>query len=104
MSVRDNLIAARALIDTPEKWNNSGSFGSDGCFCAIGALEWSSGEWRNFIYYNPESAALWRALPDDFKLGSMPSVVDVFAYNDDAAEHADIMALYDRAIEAAGDK
>lgn len=88
-STRENLIAAKALIDTPEKWGKGTYEPSPGCYCALGALDAASegGRWTPFEVM----AALTIALPDSAK--------DIVAFNDDPnTTHADIMALFDRAI------
>lgn len=99
MSVKENLIAAKALIDTPEKWGKGrDSFpltrlGGAKCLCAHGALfeamggEWASGSIEAIRKLRASLPSEWRYTPE---------------FNDDpATTHADIMALYDRAIEAA---
>lgn len=94
-SVRDNLIAARALIDTPEKWHK-GSIGKGACLCAAGAVckavNWNylTGDRLRRL---PEMRALFDRLPTGF--------YDVPVFNDDPnTTHADIMTLFDRAIAA----
>lgn len=90
--LRDDLIAARALIDTPEKWTK-GSYERDGCYCVAGALRIAifGGLDDNGPYWDRYRTA---------KRSLHPS--DVILFND-ASEttHADMMALFDRAIEAA---
>lgn len=98
MTVRENLIAARALIDTPEKWGKGlDSFTYDreelSCTaCAHEALRRVVGkQWGRAIV--AECKALQAALPDGFR--------EVPVYNDHPeTTHADIMALFDRAIAA----
>lgn len=95
-SVRENLIAAKALIDTPEKWGK-GAFisGSSGCLCVLGALGVAA---RSDAYaWNYQDAnALLSVLP--FKASSETSLAK---FNDDPrTTHADVMALFDRAIAA----
>jgi hypothetical protein len=83
-----NLKAAKVLIDTPEKWGKGSLQPADNCFCAIGAvmdvsMDWVAGANR-----------LSEHLPDGFRR--------VVEYNDHPdTTHADIMALFDRAIAAA---
>jgi hypothetical protein len=97
MSVKQNLIAAKLLIDTPEKWGQ-GEYAQDGCFCAIGAL-------AEAMNIDPVSAKL--SMTREFKTlrDSVPEpFYGVWRFNDDeATTHADIMALFDRAIEACDD-
>lgn len=94
MTVKQNLIAARALIDTPEKWHR-GSMRSDGCVCAMGAvadITKAAGR-TGWISETREYKALRAVLPRAFN--------HVPAFNDDpATTHADIMDLFGRAIAA----
>lgn len=97
-TVKDDLIAARALIDTPEKWCK-GAFELDGHLCALGALRKAT----------TGSARLPNAAPGEFVRyirarmwieSKVSSGVEHF--NDDpATTHADVLAMFDRAIEAA---
>ena len=95
MSLRDDLIAAKALIDTPEKWRH-GYFLNGDAMCALRALETVAGS-ADF-YTLPTYAALCRALPADWLAQWGPESAGV--YNDRSA-HADIMSLFDRAIASA---
>ena len=98
MSVLDDLIRARDHISDPAMWykgafSKTGSAGAKNgqpC-CAVGALLWVGKSRLNLnsrLYY-----ALECALSDDwFSTGE---------FNDDpATTHADILALFDRAIAA----
>jgi hypothetical protein len=102
MTVRDDLIAARALIDTPEKWGK-GDGGYNGpekpLLCAYGACGAVAQKHGSFIAL---TAALDRALPDEMPEGLDPyDGLETPAFNDDPdTTHADIMALFDRAIAA----
>ena len=99
MSVKENLIKAKALIDTPEKWLK-GALDGDGCFCAVGAVG-EARDWDMDAFLAPEFKALLGQLPTEFQKGTY---LDVPNYNDHPdTTHADIMALFDRAIEIAGD-
>ncbi len=90
-TVRENLIAAKALIDTPEKWGKGAYEPSPGCFCILGALFEASG--RQTAYGAPYDA-IERQLPWGNKSG-------IVKFNDaPETTHADIMALFDRAIAA----
>jgi hypothetical protein len=91
-TVKENLIAARALIDTPEKWGK-GAWHSRGCFCAIGAVLEAQGKLGRAAYGGETEVALMHALPAG--IGSVEDFNDQFR-----TTHADIMALFDRAIEA----
>jgi hypothetical protein len=97
MTVRDDLIAAKALIDTPEKWTKGAFSNGKGCRCAMGAVMTVRGG-DSYIARKP-LAALRRQLPAEF---IREDVFDVSSFNDDTATtHADIMALFDRAISKA---
>ena len=87
----DILREARALIDTPEKWIK-GRYECNGCFCASGAIRAVS-----------DSLSAWKTarllvvsvLPREWAF-HLP------LYNDHCdTTHADIMALFDRAIAEA---
>lgn len=94
MSVRDDLIAAKALIDTPEKWLGKESGNWEGTI--IGAL--SDGVSAHQAY-EPAKAALVRQMPSSFRC--LPTAYEAITAYGDTHDHADIMALFDRAIEAA---
>jgi hypothetical protein len=95
MGVKENLIAARALIDMPEKWGKGsrGLRGTRECaMTACGALKLKSHE------FDGVRLALTAALPHGSDL-TAPAVV---RFNDDpSTTHTDIMALFDRAIASA---
>lgn len=89
MSTRDDLITAKALIDAPEKWCRYVAWNTAGARCTMGACNVVS-QGRNERLAFLESA-LQRCLP---KTSSFIS-----DFNDDqSTTHADIMALFDRAI------
>lgn len=94
MSLVDDLKAAKALIDTPEKWEKGEPL-PPGCNCA----------WTACVV-----AEIGGAMDDvvDALLTFVPPSDDdhgyraLIRYNDaPATTHADIMALFDRAINAA---
>lgn len=96
MSLRDDLIAARALIDTPEKWCRDRGhavaykwFGlrEVHSYCIIAALH--IGIPDREASYRAE-AALRADTPWLVNFNGKPTTT-----------HADIMALFDRAIAAA---
>lgn len=99
MTLQSDLIAARALIDTPEKWARGDKNGRlrPETFCAMTALG---------VPCEPDSKrfdaardALIAQLPEGFEGNPQFPVV---SYNDsDTTTHADILALFDRAIKAA---
>lgn len=80
MSVKENLIAAKALIDTPEKWKASSIVD------AMARADESSG-----IDFRLMRNALYDQL--------LPQDQTLTGFNRDHS-HADIMALFDRAIAA----
>jgi hypothetical protein len=85
--VADDLRAARAAIAAPGLWCKN-AYKDGGRCCAIGALE-VLGE----AAFKRARQALRHALPEGF--------LSVVAYNDHpTTTHADILALFDRAIEA----
>ena len=102
MTLAYQLRAAKALIDTPEKWTQGcaarDSYGRSVsplahdavCFCSWGALL--------------RSGALSKDMPDLMRLldDETKSNTSVITYNDTAdTTHGDIMAVYDRAIKRA---
>lgn len=98
-TVKDNLIAAKALIDTPEKWGKEDYEPRPGCFCLAGALA------KTFdLPAEPatcESGPEYRALYAQVPRGPWTGPVNFNDHPD--TTHADIMALFDRAIAAQGD-
>lgn len=93
-TVKESLIAAKALIDTPEKWIKGELHtkrGAQHCYCIYGAL-------AQVVRTEEDDAGVVRAL----RAVAPHRYLSVF--NDDpATTHADIMALFDRAIAAQGD-
>lgn len=86
-TIRENLIAARALIDTPEKWRK-GQQG--GAYCLGTAL----GEACTRVEFEKVRAAVVRHLPSP-----VARRLAIVAFNDDPnTTHADILALIDRAV------
>lgn len=81
-TVRENLIAARAMIDTPEKYR-SGRHIRTRIMMAV----------RLCGGFDPEERVLRNAVPEGFT--SLRSFEDA-----DTTMHADIMALFDRAISS----
>lgn len=98
-TLKDDLIAAKALIDTPEKWgkgNGTFLFGQVPSHqnCAMTACGRVAVDAGRDDDYPPMHAALNSALPSEFR--------SVWSFNDAIkTTHADIMALFDRAIAAA---
>lgn len=89
MSVKADLIEARAVIADPAKWFK-GSRSASG-FCAVSAIHFVTGTGGDLI-------ACRKALEAELTRGWS----SVIMYNDArTTTHADIMALFDRAIEHA---
>lgn len=102
MTVREHLIAAKALIDTPEKWaqgelardanNDPVSMFSEKavCFCAMGAVYKVPVGWKNTaeILKKLDAAAAEKA----------NQAWNIASFNDKAT-HAEVMQVFDRAIE-----
>lgn len=103
-----DLRAAKALIDTPDKWTKGvWARDADGadvsvddvsaavCFCSFGACKMAVG-FDNCV--DDMMLALGGAIPEGSAAVSTPS------FNDHPdTTHADVMALFDRAIAAAED-
>lgn len=103
MSVRDDLVAAKALIDTPEKWCQ-GTYAkslsaAQPARCTMGALRVIT----HTDAWAVKNTKPYKALVDQLpKTGEHDWLMGVVRFNDDpATTHADIMALFDRAINAA---
>lgn len=100
MSVRDDLIAARALIDTPEKWVRSGfwerSKGAMSLATALGQA--CAGD------IVPAVRALEQELPERYKTtSSILRPLGVFSDRADTT-HEMVMDVFDQAIAAQGDE
>lgn len=105
--LKDNLIAARALIDTPEKWTrHTFARNADGlpvnndsekavCFCIMGAVG------RVTECY---SAAItpWREMTNALReANAITANFGIPHFNDRFdTTHADVLALFDEAIAA----
>lgn len=100
MSLIENLKAARALIDTPEKWHQGWYESESGCLCTLGALAKAVlGKTDNVRWCEPELSTAQRAL--EAELPKYWKARGVATFNDSPRRtHADIMALFDRAISA----
>lgn len=98
----ENLKAAKALIDTPDKWIKNDSTHTD-CRCA--ALACSKIARKGDLVVQDIDrmwAALHAELPVDWQTGDGEYGVAIGNFNDHPdTTHADIMALFDRAIAAA---
>lgn len=93
MSLKEDLIAAKALIDTPEKWTKNYFRTDNGCYCAVGAMDAATRPDPTFDRGDAAHAALRASLPEGEK--------SITGFNDrSSTTHADVMALFDRAIAA----
>ncbi len=101
-TVTEDLTAARALIDTPERWTQ-GSFSTEKvdalgkkkmCYCALGAMvEVTVGRIDDMARFGAMKDVILRELPTN--RGS------VAGFNDSPYTiHQDVMDLFDRAIQA----
>ncbi len=100
-TVKDNLIAAKALIDTPEKWGQEDYEPRPGCFCLAGAIAKvkSLEPEPRTAEVGPEWDALCYAL-DELNDGLSPWPGPIHFNDAPGTTHADVMALFDRAIAA----
>jgi hypothetical protein len=88
MTLVDDLKAARALIDTPEKWIKGRMGDGLNARCALGAC------------YVVDACE--KTLPAIYEFGGIPHGFRLAEFNDlYATTHNDILALFDRAIDAA---
>ena len=97
MTIKSDLQAARALIDTPDKWcQGHDREGKDGVFvkfCGNGALAHVT----NFM----TSASHDYEHAYDHLANVAGTIVSSF---NDTHTHAEVLELFDRAIAAAGDE
>lgn len=103
MSVKDDLIAARALIDTPEKWGRITRFDiAEGKVSANAAIKMVAE--NDYLKHSPIFAERYREMHRMIErvAPALDSPFVLATYNNDPdTTHADILALFDRAIEAA---
>ena len=102
MTLHDDLVAAKALIDTLEKWTKAAVDNGPGTpCCTVRALNRVS-PWRS-ERNDAAREALRQQIPATYRgFRSKQYGVALGNYNDDpTTTHADIMALFDRAINAA---
>lgn len=86
----DRLRRARALIDTPDKWCQGRYHKPTGRHCSLGAMNKAMGRGKSDGF---AERALYAAAAE---MGDGSVVL----YND-THTHAEVMALFDRAIEIA---
>jgi hypothetical protein len=109
--VEEDLKSAKALIADPEKWNQGYFDGKNGtCFCAAGALRkatWGS-TWISeatpdgMRRYNHAITVLARTIDPEVDEDGNSAWTTVYDFNDaKTTTHADVMAVYDRAIKLA---
>jgi hypothetical protein len=87
MTTREALEAAKARIDAPEKWSQGTLLDRNGRRCALGAFDELTGVDAQYLY---------EVLASDPSYGT----TSLTAYND-SHTHAEVMALFDRAIASA---
>jgi hypothetical protein len=99
MNLRDHLIQAKALIAAPEEWGK----GADrDCLCIADAVRVGDVQDDRDPRAKVAMVALERALPADFRADPHDWDHPVVQFNDaPETTHADVMALFDRAIAAA---
>lgn len=100
LSVKEILIKAKALIDTPEKWIKDVYFrkvGENNCYCALGAICEVSGLLSYHISSSPAGKHLKSVVDEHLQEGQS------FAVYNDEHTHAEVMAAFDKAIETADD-
>ena len=93
-TVKENLIAAKALIADPAKWTKGKYIDGEGCMCAAGAVRQVTGE-----KFGEAESCLDRVVCEAFYEEFGFDIIEDF--NDDPeTTHADIMVLFQRAIDA----
>ncbi len=98
MSIVDDLVAAKALINTPEKWGKGAR--RRPCKCAADAIGDVAFDFGNWHPRNPREEAMAVALMGDKHDSALFALIE---FNDAGnTTHADVMALFDRAISKAG--
>lgn len=102
--LHDDLVATRALIDTPEKWtkhNYHGLRNGKDCFCIAGAAYVATGGMIISHIWDPRGSDRRRRRDVFHALTGTVYETRVQNFNDaDDTSHADVMALFDRAIKA----
>ncbi len=96
-TTKENILAAKALIDTPDKWMQDAYEDGAGCYCAVGALAKALGlnPSKDEIHTGPE----FRLLNEASKTLHMQGIVSL---NDDqSTTHAQIMEVFDAAADLA---
>lgn len=99
-NTKETLIAARELIAEPERWTKGRAMevAEDGSvrYCASGALSAAGGHHNEVIENCSACAAA------DVLTSVLPRRLGVSGFNDlESTTHADVLAAFDRAIEAA---
>jgi hypothetical protein len=98
-TLAEDLIAAKALIANPEQWCK-GIDHSGRSQCAMYAISEVARPDLSGFRYCDMSEAILAALPRNVKLPEFGH--RIVAFNDaDQTSHADVMALFDRAIKRA---
>ncbi len=98
-TVTQDLLAAKSLIETPDRWIRGSLRERDfmGCrYCTLGALSEATSVFPEADeHYNLAYAALQAQLPN------YPSSGSIAWFNDDPrTTHTDVLGLFDRAIRS----
>lgn len=95
--LREDLIAARALISEPSKWTRNPT--STNPMCAYAAVMKATGALDRAKY--GYRAYIAQRFLSQFLPGEFAGEDEVIRFNDhEGTTHADVMALFDRAISA----
>lgn len=100
-TLRDDLIAAKALIDTPEKWRKGENAYWYEPFCVLGACREVSYDRGGLPDMQGMRKALRLALPPEYRNDEIFDYPTTRFNDDPDTTHADVMALFDRAIASA---
>lgn len=88
---------ARELIADESRWTR-GDYQIGDAFCAVGACGWVASGGLDEVEVGPVYEALRVALPESF---ARAGIAPVQTFNDDPeTSHAEVLALFDRAIAA----
>jgi hypothetical protein len=101
MTLADDLRAARALIDTPEKWGRHTFRDDAGRLCVRGACGAAVGGVFGGAGARDVEWALLKVLPKWVRQSAGPLSMLANFNDDPATTHSDVLSLFDRAINAA---
>lgn len=103
MKESERLRAAKALIDTPEKWMQGeyhdlpGDVKNSRCFCALGAIRRVHADLGEGTYGNSSKANFYL---EDALEAMDADEADVPSFND-THTHEEVMQMFDKAIKIA---